>query len=138
MLFRSLRCLLEAAGGLREEADLMLTGGPMMGVALESLDAPVTKSTNSLVCLTAREHKRHSGGEDCIRCGKCVASCPMHLAPAFIRQALDRGDLERLPSLHVEDCIACGCCSFICPSQLPLVETVALARSILERGGAAR
>ena len=133
-----LRCLLEAAGGLREEADLMLTGGPMMGVALESLDAPVTKSTNSLVCLTAREHKRHSGGEDCIRCGKCVASCPMHLAPAFIRQALDRGDLERLPSLHVEDCIACGCCSFICPSQLPLVETVALARSILERGGAAR
>ena len=62
----------------------------------------------------------------------------MHLAPAFIRQALDRGDLERLPSLHVEDCIACGCCSFICPSQLPLVETVALARSILERGGAAR
>ena len=133
-----LRCLPEAAGGLREEADLMLTGGPMMGVALESLDAPVTKSTNSLVCLTAREHKRHSGGEDCIRCGKCVASCPMHLAPAFIRQALDRGDLERLPSLHVEDCIACGCCSFICPSQLPLVETVALARSILERGGAAR
>ena len=132
-----LRCLLEAAGGLREEADLILTGGPMMGVALQSLDAPVTKSTNSLVCLTAGEHKRQDDSSgDCIRCGKCVASCPMHLAPAFIRQALDRGDLNQLPKLHVEDCISCGCCSFICPSQLPLVETVARARSILERGGA--
>lgn len=131
-----LRCLLEAAGGLREEADLILTGGPMMGVALQSLDAPVTKSTNSLVCLTAGEHKRHDdSGGDCIRCGKCVASCPMHLAPAFIRQALDRGDMSRLSRLHVEDCISCGCCSFICPSQLPLVETVARARAAVERGG---
>ncbi len=126
--------LLEEAGGLREEADLMLTGGPMMGIPLQSLDAPVTKDTNSLVCLTRGEHKPQGNGAVCIRCGKCVAACPMHLAPTFIRRALDEGDMARLARYHVEDCISCGCCSFICPAQIPLVETVARARTALEKG----
>lgn len=125
--------LLEEAGGLREEADLMLTGGPMMGIPLQSLDAPVTKDTNSLVCLTRGEHKPQGNGAVCIRCGKCVAACPMHLAPTFIRRALDEGDMARLARYHVEDCISCGCCSFICPAQIPLVETVAQARTLLKR-----
>ena len=126
--------LLEEAGGLREEADLMLTGGPMMGIPLQSLDAPVTKDTNSLVCLTGWEHKPDTPPGVCIRCGKCVAACPMHLAPTFIRRALDEGDMARLGRYHVEDCISCGCCSFICPAQIPLVETVARARTALEKG----
>ena len=133
-----LRLLLESAGGLREEADLILTGGPMMGVELHDLDAPVTKSVNSLVCLTKAERKAQGKAGECIRCGKCVSSCPMHLAPTFIRQALDRNDLPRLAKLHTEDCMACGCCSFTCPAQLPLVETVARARAALERGGGPR
>lgn len=130
-----LRFLLEACGGLREEADLTLTGGPMMGIALESLDAPVVKSTNSLVCLTSLERKPDSPGGICIRCGKCVASCPMHLAPTVIRRAVKEHDLAQLARLHPEDCISCGCCSFICPAQIPLVETVSQARTILEKGG---
>ena len=130
-----LRILLEAAGGLREPADLILTGGPMMGTAIQDLDAPVTKDTNSLVCLTQMERKPASAGTVCIRCGKCVAACPMHLAPTFIRRALEEKDLERLAKYHVEDCISCGCCSFICPAQIPLVETVARAQTVLEKGG---
>ena len=130
-----LRILLESAGGLREEADLMLTGGPMMGVALEELDAPVIKDTNSLICLTADERKPGGSGTTCIRCGKCVSCCPMHLAPVFVRQALEAGDRERLAKYRVEDCISCGCCSFICPAQLPLVETMIRARAALEEGG---
>lgn len=129
------RHLLEACGGLREEADLMLTGGPMMGVALPDPEAPVLKSTPSLVCLTDYERKPEGGGSVCIRCGKCVAACPMHLAPSFIRQALEAGDLPRLAKYHVDDCISCGCCSFICPAQLPLVEAVAQARAALLKGG---
>ena len=129
--------LLEACGGLREDAQLMVTGGPMMGVELPSLDAPVLKSTNSLVCLTSPERKPESAGSVCIRCGKCVDRCPMHLAPTFIRQALKANDLAALAKLHPEDCNACGCCSFICPAQIPLVETVSLAKHTLEKGEAA-
>lgn len=128
------RVLLEACGGLREEAELMVTGGPMMGVTLPSLDAPVLKSTNSLVCLTSPERKPESAGSVCIRCGKCVDRCPMHLAPTFIRQALKANDLAALAKLHPEDCNACGCCSFICPAQIPLVETVSLAKNTLAKG----
>ncbi|MGO5023716.1 electron transport complex subunit RsxC [Lawsonibacter sp. LCP25S3_G6] len=132
------RVLLEACGGLREEAELMVTGGPMMGVALPSLDAPVLKSTNSLVCLTSPERKSEGAGSVCIRCGKCVDRCPMHLAPTFIRQALKANDLAALAKLHPEDCNACGCCSFICPAQIPLVETVTLAKNTLREGGTAQ
>lgn len=106
-----------------------------MGVALEELDAPVIKDTNSLICLTAGERKPGGSGTTCIRCGKCVSCCPMHLAPVFVRQALEAGDRERLAKYRVEDCISCGCCSFICPAQLPLVETMIRARAALEEGG---
>ena len=128
-----LRCLLDACGGLREETDRILLGGPMMGIALQSLDAPVTKDVNSLVCLTGWEHKPDAPSGVCIRCGKCVAACPMHLAPTFVRRALEDRDLKKLARYHLEDCNACGCCSFICPAQIPLVETVAQARTLLKR-----
>ena len=130
-----LRYLLESCGGLKEESDRMLIGGPMMGIALQNLDAPVTKDTNSLVCLTDWEHKPDIPAGVCIRCGKCVAACPMHLAPTIIRRALEEKNLTRLASYHLEDCNACGCCSFICPAQIPLVETVAQASGLLKRGG---
>ena len=130
-----LRSLLEACGGLREASDRMLTGGPMMGVALQNLDAPVTKDTNSLVCLTDWEHKPETPAGVCIRCGKCVAACPMHLPPTFIRRALEEHDVEKLAKYHLEDCNSCGCCSFICPAQIPLVEAVSLARAVLRREG---
>ena len=128
--------LLEACGGLREQVDLLLIGGPMMGVRLSTLDAPVIKSTNSLVCLTTPERKPDTPGSVCIRCGKCVDSCPMHLAPTFIRQAVQQNDLSALSRLHPQDCISCGCCSFICPAQIPLVEAVSQAKTVLEKGGA--
>ena len=129
-----LRHLLETCGGLREETDRILTGGPMMGIALQSLDAPVMKDTNSLVCLTGWEHKPDTPPGGCIRCGKCVAACPMHLAPVFIRLALEHQDLKKLARFHLEDCNSCGCCSFICPAQIPLVETVAQAAGLVKRG----
>ncbi len=129
-----LRHLLESCGGLREETDRMLIGGPMMGIPLTSLDAPVTKDTNSLVCLASWEHKPNTPAGVCIRCGKCVAACPMHLAPTLIRRALEDLDVDKLSRYHLEDCNACGCCSFICPAQIPLVETVAQASALLKRG----
>lgn len=133
-----LRHLLETCGGLKEESELILTGGPMMGVALQSLDVPVMKDTNSLVCLTKWERKPDAPGGVCIRCGKCVRACPMHLAPAIIRRALEDGDRDKLSKFHLEDCNSCGCCSFICPAQIPLVETVARAASLIRKGGSAQ
>ena len=130
-----LSCLLESAGGLRETPSLVITGGPMMGTPQPDLEAPVIKSTNGLVCLTGLERRGERGETVCIRCGKCVASCPMHLAPSFIGRALRQNELHRLPRLHPQDCIECGCCSYICPARIPLLELVRQARELLEEGG---
>ncbi len=132
-----LRCLLESVGGLREEPDLILTGGPMMGTPQHDLEAPVVKNTNGLVCLTDLERRQSAQESICIRCGKCVAACPMHLAPAFINRALGQKELHKLPRLHPQDCMECGCCSYICPARIPLLERVRQAREILEKGGQA-
>ncbi|MGI5963414.1 MAG: electron transport complex subunit RsxC [Lawsonibacter sp.] len=130
-----LTTLLESTGGLREKPQLILTGGPMMGTPQHHLEAPVLKSTNALVCLTSTERRRQSAETVCIRCGKCVASCPMHLAPSFICRALRQNELYRLPKLHPEDCIECGCCSYICPARIPLLELVRQSRDLLAKGG---
>ena len=130
-----LRCLLESSGGLREVPDLILTGGPMMGTPQKTLEAPVVKDTNGLVCLAQWERRAQTPETTCIRCGKCVASCPMHLAPVFIGRALRENQPHKLPALHPQDCIQCGCCSYICPAGIPLIELVRQAGELMEKGG---
>lgn len=130
-----LKDLLDSVGGLREQADQVLLGGPMMGLPLDDLAAPVTKGTNALTCLTRSE--RRGAGEQtvCVRCGKCVSACPMHLAPAFIHRALEQDQPRKLPALHPQDCISCGCCSFVCPARIPLLEQVERAKALVSEGG---
>lgn len=123
-----LRELVKAAGGFRELPKLMLTGGPMMGAVLENLDAPVIKSTNSLVCLTQWEYEPPAQDTVCIRCGRCVSVCSMHLMPLLVQRELGLGgDVEELRRLHTEDCMGCGCCTYICPSHIPLKQRMAEA-----------
>lgn len=131
-----LRCLLESAGGLREEPAVILTGGPMTGTVQGDLEAPVVKNTNALLCLTDQEHNSASQTETvCVRCGHCVSSCPMNLNPVSVYRAMRMGERERLPELHLEDCMECGCCSYICPSHIPLADLVRQARQFPREGG---
>ena len=127
-----LKDLTTAAGGFREKPELILLGGPMSGLVLPDINAPVVKNTNSLLCMTAWERPIPQPTTTCIRCGKCVEVCPMHLSPILIRIALRDNNLRRLRRMHPQDCMECGCCSYICPSNIPLVDVVRSARSVLE------
>lgn len=125
--------LLDECGQLKDGAAQLLTGGVMMGRPVEDLNLPVCKDTNCLIALSDEERK--DGVETtCIRCGKCVASCPMHLVPTFIVKALRQEDTAYLKKLHAEDCISCGCCSFVCPANIPLVELVGKAGEEIKKG----
>ena len=114
--------LLEAAGGLREEVDKVLMGGPMMGNAIFDTNVPVIKGTNAVLGLMPNQNR---AAEDpvCIRCGRCVAACPMHLQPLYLYAAERKGNVAELDRLHVTDCIECGCCAYVCPGRLQLVQT---------------
>ena len=52
--------LIEAAGGFTEEPEKLISGGPMMGFAMVTLDAPVTKIFFFTSCLQRRYCKEES------------------------------------------------------------------------------
>ena len=111
--------LIEFCGGLTEDPHRLVMGGPMMGLALPSLDAPVIKGSSGLLALTAAECNE-TEEEDCIRCGSCAHVCPLHLLPLDMAASVRAGDLEGAGKLGLDDCLTCGACSYICPAHLPL------------------
>lgn len=123
--------LIDAAGGMTENAVRVVAGGPMMGFALEDLGAPVTKGLNAVLCLTADECP-DVRATACIRCGRCAEVCPMRLLPLELFRAESCGDLASMTHYHVCDCIECGCCAYVCPAKLPLVRSVRAAKRIVK------
>lgn len=120
----------DLCGGFTEDPAKVLYGGPMMGIAMPDLDAPILKNTNAILALTEKE-ARLPKTTACIRCGACTNSCPFGLAPAAIARAYDAKDTAKLAALSVNACMECGCCSFICPANRPLVQTNKLAKALL-------
>lgn len=125
-----LRVLYDYCGGFREEPGKVLYCGPMMGMAVHSLDLPVQKTTNATLAFTAADAQVPESTA-CIRCGNCINHCPLKLAPKEIETAYLRKDPEKLSKLKVDLCMECGCCSYICPAKRPLVQTNKLAKVML-------
>jgi electron transport complex protein RnfC len=115
--------LVEAAGGLPENTGKVISGGPMMGRAVPSLDIPVTKGTSGILLMVDEESKRGESNP-CIRCSRCTGVCPMGLEPYFLRTVSEKELFERAEENRIMDCIECGSCSYTCPSNLPLLDYI--------------
>ena len=121
------RALTDAAGGFKEEPKKIIMGGPMMGIAGISLDIPVVKGTSGLLAFS--EKHAHIGAESaCIRCGRCVSACPMHLMPTVLDMYSRKGDLDTLISYDVLSCIECGSCTYVCPAKRFLVQSIRMGK----------
>ena len=112
--------LLEAVGH-SENPYKVLSGGPMMGFAQFDLSVPVTKGTNAVTIL-GHKNRFAAATPHCIRCGKCLEACPMHLEPLRMYRAAMSADLEEMKALSLLDCMECGCCAYNCPATIPLVQ----------------
>ena len=106
----------------------VVVGGVMMGTALQSLDAPVTKRTSSIIYFAKSKATKGQKSTACIHCGRCVDACPIRLQPVAIYNAVIKGDFAKAEKLWAKDCIACGTCSYVCPARLPLAFNVKMAR----------
>lgn len=113
--------LLEAVGHSTNPYKV-LTGGPMMGVAQFDLSVPVIKGTNAVTIL-GMDNRFAVTAPHCIRCGKCMDACPMHLQPLYMYRAERKNDLEEMKHQSILDCIECGCCAYVCPATIPLVQS---------------
>ena len=128
--------LLEAAGGLKEGVTLRkaLVGGPMMGVAVGSLDVPIQKQNNGLTLLAedpveAAERVMTA----CLHCGRCTTVCPVGLMPQLMADAAEMGNYERYEQkLSGLECVQCGSCTYICPAKRPLMQTFKRAKAEIQ------
>lgn len=123
--------LLDHCGGLTEEPETVLVGGPMMGQPVENFRAPILKGTNGVLALTKAETRRRNI-MPCIRCASCVQACPSGLLPLEMAARIKKDELDKAVSLGLMDCISCGACSYICPSHIPLVQYFNYAKGRLK------
>ena len=113
--------MLQQAEGFVEEPEKMISGGPMMGQALSTLNIPVTKTSSSLLAFK-KDAVAAEQVTACIRCGRCVSVCPMRLVPKKLAEVVLREDYEAFEKMHGMECYACGSCTYVCPAKKPLTQ----------------
>lgn len=115
------------SGGLKDDINKLISGGPMMGFAFAFEDTPITKGTGGLLALPVMITKDTM---PCVSCGKCVEHCPMGLMPNKMFRNIKYGNYQAAMDYGLMDCKECGCCSFSCPSHIPLVQGFKLGKKL--------
>ncbi len=126
----SYRHLIDHCGGLTSDIARIISGGPMMGFAFTDLSMPITKGTGGVTLLT-HEDVKHSNETTCIRCGRCVDVCPMHLVPAKLAQAAKFRNIALAEKYNIAGCMESGCCAYICPANIPLVQLIRMGKAMV-------
>jgi electron transport complex protein RnfC len=124
--------VLSFCGGLTDDAEEVIVGGPMMGMAQSSLDVPVLKGTTGIVVLT-HDEVRDQKSYPCIHCGRCLDACPMFLNPSLLGDLAKAGRHEAMAAEHLGDCMLCGSCSYVCPANIPLAQLFSASKAALRR-----
>ncbi len=127
-----LKELFEFCGGFKSEPNKVIYGGPMMGIAVPNLDAPVLKMTNAVLAMDEKQAAVPKAGA-CINCGECVNNCPLRLDPRAIAKASKLNLYEDLKKLCADLCMECGCCAYVCPAKRPIVQNNKLAKAKLNK-----
>ena len=121
------RELVEAAGGLKEGCEKVISGGPMMGFAMYTLDTPITKTSSSILCLS-KDEVSASTATACINCGRCVEACPSRIIPSRLADLAERHDEAGFVKMNGLECVECGSCSYVCPAKRHLKQAIGSMR----------
>ncbi|MCH5332795.1 MAG: electron transport complex subunit RsxC [Agathobacter sp.] len=116
--------LVEAANGFKVEPEKIISGGPMMGFSMFSLDIPTTKTSSSILCFGKDAVAEVGDPIACINCGRCVEACPENLIPSRLAKFGATGRMEEFEQWGGLECIECGSCSYVCPSRRHVAQAV--------------
>jgi electron transport complex protein RnfC len=128
--------LIDSCGGVSEKGAKVVMGGPMMGIAIADLVTPITKTTGSITVLTGKQIGRAKFARRqtaCIRCGRCLQTCPEHLNPTRIAHAVKYNLLDVAQSYYMGACMECGCCSYVCPANIEITGHIKTGKILLAR-----
>ncbi len=129
----SFRDLIDFCGGLKKTPAKMISGGPMMGRAVWDPDMSVTKGVAAILLMSDKYTKGDGTPPTCIRCGRCVANCPMHLMPNYIAQFSRAREYDRAEAFGAMSCVECGTCSYNCPGGLEISHQIRIARNEIKK-----
>lgn len=121
--------VLAAAGGFTAQPEKVISGGPMMGVAMFNLDVPVTKATSALTGFLKDEAAVEEG--PCIRCGRCVTNCPLQLMPFSLADMAMHSEEDAFTKMYGLECCGCGCCTFVCPAKRGLAQAIVQTKNTI-------
>ncbi len=127
-----MQALIDFCGGLTADACRVVAGGPMMGFTVSDTTVPVTKGTSGITVLSESDVDR-AEQTVCVRCGRCVDACPLHLAPTKIAHAAKFGDIELARRFDLMACCECGCCAYVCPARVPLAQLIRAGKAEVMR-----
>ena len=121
--------LLDACGGVQAGVRKILNGGPMMGMAINDLEIPVTKGTSGILALG--DEALEPEESPCIRCGRCMRACPMKLPPYTMDVQIRHEHYEDAEKSGVMNCIECGACTFVCPAKRRLTQSFRAGKKVI-------
>ncbi|HHE38388.1 MAG TPA: RnfABCDGE type electron transport complex subunit C, partial [Candidatus Cloacimonetes bacterium] len=119
--------LLDFCEGTTAEIGKVISGGPMMGFAVSTLETPMIKGSSGLLLFDKKEAQKEDE-YTCLRCGRCVDVCPMELVPSLIAHSVRYDDFEMADKYGVMDCIKCGSCAYVCPSHIKLIQWIDIGK----------
>ena len=119
--------LIDLCGGLPPGDNKVLSGGPMMGKALNDIDSPICKQTNAITVISGAEASRKPV-QPCIRCAKCSFVCPMGLEPFLLASLSAKGMFKEASGQALGLCIECGSCQYACPAHRPILDNIRLGK----------
>ena len=125
-----IRELFDFCGGLAEDVEKIIMGGPMMGTAVPTQEMPVMKVTNAILALRARDSELPAPSV-CIKCGRCIQNCPMNLMPSYMEEAFNLKKTDLLNIYKINMCAECSCCSYVCPAKRPLSQVMKLSKNMV-------